>query len=318
MQRILRVVAVALAVVALASSVRAADLELFVKNRPFKGPTAMRSGTLYASLETLLGALGYSWRLTGDRVDLSRTAGGGPTLPGGQLQLFEDGKPVNASVVDIGGRAMVDVSGLARSMGLSYKTTPAMGTADLNVPVGKSQVADTWGREKTPETTEDGDGKDGDGDGKDGDGKKPEREGGKVSGEKLIETDGNNKNSPITVVKTDFSDSTTPGAQFVGEVRTSTTIKNAGEDPLEKVTLYLRLQNMAGETVQEWTYDIGDMKAGATVSFTPDPPIWYNYNKIQVQPKVIVKHLELVEPAKIEDGKKESDTKAPAGSGGGK
>lgn len=294
MQRILRVVAVALAVVALATSVRAADLELFIKNRPFAGPTATRSGTLYASLDTLLGALGWSWRLSGDRVDISRTPGGGPTLPAGRVQLFLDGQPVSAGVIDVNGRAMVDVASMAKSLGLSYKTSPAMGTADLHVPVGRSEVAEKWGREpeKTADKTEDagaGGDKAADGD------KAPAGGGGKVSGEKMIETDGTNKNSPIAVVKTDFSDSTTPGAQFVGEVRTSTTVKNAGEDPLEKVTLFLRLQNLAGETVQEWTYDIGDMKAGATVSFTPEPPIWYNYNKIQVEPKVVVKHLELVE-----------------------
>lgn len=296
MQRILRVVAVALAVVALASSVRAADLELFIKNRPFAGPTATRSGTLYASLDTLLGALGWSWRLSGDRVDISRTPGGGPTLPAGRVQLFLDNQPVSAGVIDVNGRAMVDVAGLAKSLGLSYKTSPAMGTADLHVPVGRGEVANTWGREpeKTPETADAG-GSGGSGDAADGDKKPAAGGGGKVSGEKMIETDGTNKNSPITVVKTDFSDSSTPGAQFVGEVRTSTTIKNGGEDPLEKVTLFLRLQNLAGETVQEWTYDIGDMKPGATVSFTPEPPIWYNYNKIQVEPKVVVKHLELVE-----------------------
>lgn len=107
----------------------------------------------------------------------------------------------------------------------------------------------------------------------------------------MITTDGTNKKSPIKIVKLDFSDSTTPGANFVGEVRTSVTIQNSSKDKtLSKVSLKLRLVNLAGETVQEWSKQVGTLKPGQSFSFTPDPPIWYNYQKIQVQPRVLVEH----------------------------
>ncbi len=107
----------------------------------------------------------------------------------------------------------------------------------------------------------------------------------------MVTTDGTNKKSPIKIVKLDFSDSTTPGATFVGEVRTSVTIQNSSKDKtLNKVTLKLSLNNLAGQSVQEWTKNVGVLKPGQSYSFTPDPPIWYNYQKIQVQPKVSVEH----------------------------
>ncbi|MEW6283042.1 MAG: hypothetical protein AB1758_30795 [Candidatus Eremiobacterota bacterium] len=107
----------------------------------------------------------------------------------------------------------------------------------------------------------------------------------------MIKTDGTNSKSPIKVTKLDFYDSTTPGANFVGEVRTSCTIQNSSKDKtLTKVTLTLMLNNLAGQSVMEWKKPVGTLKPGASFSFTPDPPIWYNYNKIQVQPKVLVEH----------------------------
>lgn len=107
----------------------------------------------------------------------------------------------------------------------------------------------------------------------------------------MISTDGTNKKSPIKIVKLDFADSTIPGANYVGEVRTSVTIQNSSKDKtLSKVSLKLRLVNLAGDTVQEWPKSVGTLKPGQSFTFTPDPPIWYNYQKIQVQPKVLVEH----------------------------
>lgn len=305
MHRTLRALVAAVAVFALASTVQAADLQLYVKNRPFTGPTTTRQGQVHAALDGVLQALGYSWRLTGDRVDVSRTAGGGPTLPAGSLQLFLDGQALSVPVVDVQGKAFVNVATLAKAMSLYYSPNAALGTADLGIPVSRDQVADNWGRE--PEKTETASGGDqaADASGKPSAEGKP-AEDKPAAGDKppakqeMIETDGTNKKSPIQVVNTSFSDSTTPGTQFVGEVRVSTTIKNKSDEQLEKVTLFLRLVNLAGETVQEWKHDIGVMKPGAEVSFTPEPPVWYNYNKIQVEPKVVVKHLSLPEPEEDE------------------
>lgn len=107
----------------------------------------------------------------------------------------------------------------------------------------------------------------------------------------MVTTDGTNKKSPIKIVELPFSDSTTPGANYVGEVRTSVTIQNSSKDKtLNKVSLKLRLVNLAGENVMEWPKQVGTLKPGQKFTFTPDPPIWYNYQKIQVQPKVEVTH----------------------------
>ena len=283
----LRALVLALALLVFGTAVQAADLELYVKNRPFQGATVTRGGQLHAELGTLLQAIGYSWTLDGTRVDISRRSGGGPALVGSDLQLSLDGKPLALSLVEVQGRGFVSLVDLARVMGLSYRPMPALGMADLNVPVSRIQVSQTPAASDAPASpggsaaSEPG---------------KPASDGSKPPG--MVETDGTNRLSPIQVLKTDFSDSTTPGTSFVGEVRTSTSIRNGSDKPLEKVTLHLRLMNLANEVVHEWTHPIGLMRPGAQVDFTPEPPVWYNYNRIQVTPKVIVEHQLQSEPEK--------------------
>ncbi len=290
MPRTLRTLVVGLVLLATALVAQAADLELYVKNRPFTGSTVTRGGQLHAELGALLQALGFSWTVQGDQVAISRTAGGGPSLPGGNLQLALDAKPLAVQVLEIQGMPFVSLADLARAAGLSYRPSPQLGTADLNIPVTRAQIAASAPRtpadSSASATSPAGDGAVADA------GQTPAAGGAAV----MIETDGTNRKSPIQILKTDFMDTTTAGAQFVGEVRTSTSIRNGSDRPLEKVTLYLRLMNLANEVVQEWKYPIGTMKPGAQVDFTPEPPVWYNYNKIQVTPKVIVEHQAQPEP----------------------
>ena len=307
MHRTLQALVMALAVLALVSGVRAADLELYVKNRPFAGGTLTQGGQLHAELGGVLQALGYSWRLSGARVDISRTAGGGPALAAGGLQLFLDGKPLAVSTVEAQGKAFVSLPALAQAMGLYYRTTPAMGTADLSIPMARIEAppAPPASPSATPSEAAPA-------------GETPAADAGTAAADKplgMIKTDGTNRKSPIQVLNTDFMDTTTAGAAFVGEVRTSTSIRNTSDKPLQKVTLHLRLLNLNNDVVQEWTMDIGTMKPGATVNFTPEPPVWYNYNKIQVHPEVIVEHQELPDP-KATPSPAPGGGAPPAGDGG--
>ncbi len=287
MHRTLRTLVVGVLLLATALVAGAADLELYVKNRPFTGPTLTRGGQIHAELGALLKALGFSWSVQGQQVAISRTAGGGPALPAGALELSLDGKPLVLPVSEIQGQPFVGLADLARAAGLSYRPSPQMGTADLNIPVTRAQVAAKEPR-KPAETASGGAGT-----------PAAPTAGAEVPG-RLIQTDGTNRKSPIQILNTDFLDTTTPGANFVGEVRTSTSILNSSDRPLEEVTLYLRLMNLADEVVQEWKQSIGTMKPGARVDFTPEPPVWYNHNKIQVVPKVIVEHRLQPDPRQVE------------------
>lgn len=275
----LRALVMGLALLVVSSAVQAADLELYVKNRPFQGPTLTRGGQLHAELGSLLQAIGYSWTVDGTRVEISRRSGGGPVLAGSGLQPCLDGKPLALSLVEVQGRSFVSLADLARVMDLSYRPTPALGIADLNVPISRIQVRATPAASDAPVAS---------GGATAADSGKPASTSSDKPG--MVETDGTNRLSPIQILKTDFSDSTTPGTSFVGEVRTSTSIRNGSDKPLEKVTLYLRLMNLANEVVHEWVHPIGLMRPGAQVDFTPEPPVWYNYNRIQVNPKVVVEH----------------------------
>ncbi len=302
MHRTLRTLVVGLLLLATALVARAADLELYVKNRPFSGPTLTRGGQLHAELGALLKALGFSWTVQGGQVAIARTSGGGPALPAGGLQLSLDGKPLALQVVEVQGAPFVNLADLARAAGLSYRPSPQMGTADLNVPVTRAQMAAKEPR-KPAETTSGG-------------AEAPAGSGGvSQSPGGMIQTDGTNRKSPIQVLNTDFMDTTTAGAQFVGEVRTSTSIVNNSDRPLEGVTLYLRLMNLADEVVQEWKQPIGTMKPHARVDFTPEPPVWYNYNKIQVVPKVVVEHKMQADPDQQAPPNPETPSPAPRGNG---
>jgi hypothetical protein len=285
-----RALVMGLAILVVSSAVQAANLELYVKNRPFQGTTLTRSGQLHAELGPILQAIGYSWTVDGTRVNISRRSGGGPALTGVGLQPYLDGKPLSLPLVDVQGTSFVSLADLARVLGLSYRLNPALGTADLNVPVSRIQVRATPADSGGTAVADSG---------------KPASTSSAKTG--MIETDGTNRLSPIRVLKTDFSDSTTPGTNFVGEVRTSTSIQNSSDKPLEKVTLRLRLMNLANEVVQEWIHPIGLMRPGAQVDFTPEPPVWYNYNRIQVNPSVLVEHQPQPDPEEEAASKGQDD-----------
>ncbi|MGI5844669.1 MAG: hypothetical protein ACOX9B_10885 [Candidatus Xenobium sp.] len=290
-----RALVMGLALLVVSSAVQAANMELYVKNRPFQGTTLTRSGQLHAELGPLLQAIGYSWTVDGTRVNISRRSGGGPALTGVGLQPYLDGKPLALPLIEVQGSPFVPLADLARGLGLSYRPNPDLGIADLNVPVSRIPVRETPADSGVTAVADSG--------------KPASTSSDKASSAKtgMIETDGTNRLSPIRILKTDFSDSTTPGTNFVGEVRTSTSIQNSSDKPLEKVTLRLRLMNLANEVVQEWIHPIGLMRPGAQVDFTPEPPVWYNYNRIQVNPSVLVEHQPQPDPEEEAASKGQDD-----------
>ncbi len=121
-----------------------------------------------------------------------------------------------------------------------------------------------------------------------------------------IKTDGKNKDSPVEVVKIDFSDSGYGQAGLVNgrvaEIRISSTVRNTSrEDTLKNVVVHLQLKNLAGEVVQEWKNQVGVMKPGQSVDVSPDA-LYYNYTFNNVSPAVMVEHDKVEE--KKEDEKK--------------
>lgn len=300
MRTVLRLLAAGFLTLALGLGAQAADLELYVNNRPFQGRTATVSGKLYAPVDSFLRAAGYSWSVSGDRVEILPGAEGGPGLSG-PAGLWREGSPLEVPTAVREGRLYAEVGALARALGLLYNANAELGIVDVNRPVGRGAIrgGDRGRKEEPPaqgpaEVPAGTDTQKGEEAGKE----KP----GKIRTGKLIRTDGTNKYSPIEIVRLDFSDSTIPGAAFVGEVRVSTTIKNTSEkEDLEQVTLFLQLVDGYGEPIREWKQPIGTLKAGQTYTFAPDS-VWYNYSQIKVWPRVIVEHEEL--PREVDEGEK--------------
>lgn len=110
-----------------------------------------------------------------------------------------------------------------------------------------------------------------------------------------VKTDGKNKDSPIKVLKMDFSDSGYGLPSPNAEIRLSTTIQNSSTtDDLKNVVIHLQLKNLEGDVVQEWTKNLALMKKGTTAEFTPDG-IYYNYSFNNLQGAVMVEH-DKIEP----------------------
>ncbi|HXE71991.1 MAG TPA: hypothetical protein VNO81_04975 [Candidatus Nitrosotenuis sp.] len=305
------------ALVVLAAAVAwPAALKLYVKNRPFKEPTTTVGGKIYAPLDSLLQAMGYSWRLAGDQILISKTSGGGPAISAvGNPRLILDGNPLNVGTSAVQGRLFVDAGALARALGGTYRVNQALGSADISFPVAAGSTSGNWGgmtaRNTPPSPTPPATSPAAPGGGgtpspaASPQASQPGKK--KVSSGKIITTEftqegpGSNKESPIQVTRLDFSDSTVAGASYVGEVRVSTEIKNTSpEDDVNQVTLHLQLVDPNGAVLQEWTQKVGVLKVGATYSFTPEPPVWYNYQKMTVRPKVVVEHEEM--PKEVPEG----------------
>lgn len=115
-------------------------------------------------------------------------------------------------------------------------------------------------------------------------------------GVEKVKTDGKSKDSPIKVVKLDFTDSGygMPGPN--AEIRISTTVQNSSPtDDLKNVVIHLQLKNLAGDVVQEWTKNLPLMKKNTTVEFDPGT-VFYNYSLNNLQGAVLVEHDKVEKP----------------------
>lgn len=278
----------------------AEGLQLCVKNKPYRAATVQQNGDISAALDELLTAIGYGWKVEGNEVDIIPGTAKGPELSGSDYTVKFKGKPVGVKMKTVHGKPYVDVASLSKALGLDYKISLVLGTADLYVPVPKNAVGASWGNQ----TQASAEAAPADGD------KKPAKKAVKLNAYGQIETDGTNPDSPILVTDFQYQDSTTAAQNYIGEIRASATIVNSGNKDLANVTAHIYICSLNGDVYQDWVMKIGTMKAGQTVQFNPDPPVWYNYSKIFNEGKVLVTHDPIPEdkPAK----KAEASAEAPA------
>lgn len=272
--------------------VDAAGLQLWVNNQEFSAPTVTQSSDVFAPVAPLLKSLGYSWKVNGSNVTVTKAPGGGPALPAGEYSLSVVGAQGVVPVANKNGQASMSVSSFARLAGLSYRTSSTLGTADLIAPVARMNVPGKWGAAASATSA---------------DTSKANAQGKQVAlnAQGLVETDGNNPDSPIKVLDTPFSDTTTATAAFVGEIRASTVIVNQGGQPVQNVSIRLDLVNGDGDVYHTWNTVVGTLPAGQKFDFQPDPPIYYNYNKMNLFPKVTVTHT----PVEVEEAAPEEPAK---------
>lgn len=264
-----------------AVSADAYGYRLYVRNRPFAGPTSTVQGRVQAPVDEVLKALGYSWSLNGTTLEVASTGNGGNTVAPGIYTITFNGKPTGVVTAVKNNRTFVDVGSLAKGCGLAFTITEDLGTAELVIPRSKVDVATTTTAAATANA---------------GKAEKKAAKKPKLNAKGQIETDGSNLDSPIKVLDVPFVDTTTAAAEFVGEVRTSVSFVNGGTEDLTGVSVTLQITSPNGDVFNEWKENIGILKAGAEYNFIPDPPVWFNYNKITASPKVIIAHDPLPEP----------------------
>lgn len=113
----------------------AGDLDLYVKNRPFDGPTRQVGHEIFVPLDDLLRSLGCGWRVDHGRLMVSsRSSGEGPLLESVNSLVF-DGRPVRVNQHRYTDRIYVSVAELAQAIGARFQLNPELGSADLYAPL---------------------------------------------------------------------------------------------------------------------------------------------------------------------------------------
>lgn len=280
-----------------AASVSAADYDFYVRNRPFKGSAVISGEAVKANLDDLLDSLNYTWNLDGSKLYVytaaeskkaARGAANGPMLTSDITSVVFGGKEFALPTALKGGRLTVDVQTFAKSFGLKYTVSPAVGSIDLIVPVTKAQVAVATPRSSVSKGNSKSSGdsaKNGGGDVKY-----------KLNAEGKIETDGSNSQSPIAVNSIDWFNNDAGGA-YTAEVHlNSAKITNTGNTSLSGVQFKVNAVLYDGTVVNTWSQNVGILEAGQSYTFTPDNPIWFNYNRVPVECKALITH----DPPKVD------------------
>lgn len=294
-----------------AASVSAADYDFYVRNRPFKGSAVISGETVKANLDDLLDSLNYTWNLDGSKLyvytatESKKTANGsanGPLLDSNITSVVFGGKEFTLPTALKAGRLTVDVQTFAKYFGLKYTVSSAIGSIDLIVPVTKAQVAASTPRSSVSKSA-----------GKNADSAK--KSGGevkyKLNAQGKIETDGSNSQSPIAVNSIDWFNNDAGGA-YTAEIHfNSAKITNTGSTSLSGVQFNVNAVLYDGTVVNTWSKDVGILEAGKSYTFTPDNPIWFNYNRVPVECKALIIH----DPPKVDkpaEQPKVEATPAPA------
>ncbi len=279
-----------------AASVSAADYDFYVRNRPFKGGAVISGETVKANLDDLLKSLNYTWNLDGSKLYVYTAAeskksvkgeANGPLLDSNITSVIFGGKEFVLPTALKAGHLTVDVQTFAKYFGLKYTVSSAIGSIDLIVPVTKAQVAAATPRSSVSK-----------GAGKNVDSAK--KSGGevkyKLNAQGKIETDGSNSQSPIAVNSIDWFNNDAGGA-YTAEVHfNSAKITNTGSTSLSGVQFNVNAVLYDGTVVNTWSKDVGILEAGQSCTFTPDNPIWFNYNRVPVECKALIIH----DPPKVD------------------
>ncbi len=277
-------------------------LQLCVKNKPYRAATVQQNGDISAALDELLTAVGYGWKVEGNEVDIIPGSAKGPELSGSDYTVKFNGKPVGMKLKNVHGKPYVDVASFSKALGLDYKISLILGTADLYVPVSKNAVGASWGSQA--QASDEAAPADGD--------KKPAKKAVKLNAQGQIETDGTNPDSPVLVTDFQFQDSTTASQNYIGEVRASAAFVNSGNKDLTNVTAHIYVCSLNGDVYNDWVMNVGTLKAGQAVQFNPDPPVWYNYSKIFSEGKILIMHDPIPEDKPAKKVEAPAEEAAPA------
>ena len=282
-----------------AASVSAADYDFYVRNRPFKGGAVISGETVKANLDDLLKSLNYTWNLDGSKLyvytaaesnKLAKGAANGPMLTSDITSVVFGGKEFVLPTALKAGHLTVDVQTFAKAFGLKYTVSSAMGSIDLIAPVTKAQVAASTPRSNVSRSSKSSSSSASSA--KSGDGQTNY----KLNAEGKIETDGSNAQSPIAVNSIDWFNNDAGGA-YTAEVHfNSAKITNTGNTSLSGVQLKVNAVLQDGTVVNTWSQSVGILEAGKSYTFTPDNPIWFNYNRVPVDCKAIITH----DPPKVD------------------
>ncbi|HEY4002855.1 MAG TPA: hypothetical protein VGO93_28540 [Candidatus Xenobia bacterium] len=104
---------------------------LYVRNQVYTAPTLRSGGDIWGSLNGLLKALRFSWKVQGNTVSLAPSGPAGPPLGAGPYAFTYRNKPIALATRDENGETWVSARSLAQAVGAGYQVNDELHIAEI-------------------------------------------------------------------------------------------------------------------------------------------------------------------------------------------
>lgn len=240
--------------------------EVFVKNKPLAGKTMVK-GHLYVDFQEFLKKAGYSWKISGDRVDISSEAGGGPNIGSKPSNFSFDGAVFNVSdFMSSSGKLYVHAQNLANRVSVKYRYTADTGSWDFytipkTIPTAPAAVESKPAHKVSGASTKVS--------GSGGSSAAPADSGSQPAAPESSDSgSGDDQGGKIVTVKEISKSLIKPKNDFFwdwnqGDVRGTVYYTNTADKKVTDISIKFMVCDGYGKPLQTWTHKVGDLDPGA-------------------------------------------------------